>query len=89
MSEKFSVSTSRELFEAIEALKERRDEDRSSLIEVLLREHPMVERQIRRDRDRTAHERSRDPEELKALARSARRQWDKREERGEVAFLDR
>lgn len=91
-AEKFSVSTTSELFDALEALRERREEDRSSLIEILLREHPVVRREIRRQR-RTetgpATKRGRDDEEVRGLARSARRQWEKREARGEVEFLDR
>lgn len=91
-AEKFSISTTQELFEALERLREDRDQDRSSLVEMLLREHPMIEREIQRARRRdrpTDRERGRDPEEIEALARSAKRQWEKREEDGEVAFLDR
>lgn len=86
-SEKFSISTSRELFEALEVLSERRGQSRSDLIEMLLREHPLVEREIRTQRRGRRRERS--PEELDGLVRTARRQWEKRETAGEVAFLDR
>lgn len=91
-TEKFSISTSEELFEALESLREDRDQDRSSLVEMLLREHPMVEDEIRRKRHRRKRPRTtkrRDREELDALTRTARRQWAKREETDEVAFLDR
>ncbi len=91
-SEKFSISTSRELFEALEGLAEARGQSRSDLIEMLLREHPMVEDEIRRRRGRprqAAAKRGRSPEELAGLARAARRQWEKKEDAGEVAFLDR
>ncbi len=89
-SEKFSISTSQELFEALEELCEARGEDRSSLIEMLLREHPMIQRQIRRRRDLPSRRgQGRRFETVQALARTARRQWEKREDRGEVAFLDR
>lgn len=90
-SEKFSISTSPELFEALEALAERRDQDRSSLIEMLLREHPMVEDAIRRRRGRRRRpgtKRDRDETELVLLGRVARAQWDQRAERGEVEILD-
>lgn len=91
-SEKFSVSTSQELFEALEALREDQGRDRSSLIEMLLREHPLVRGEIRRRRQRDRHprrKRDRDDVEIDGLARAAKRQWDKREADGEVAFLDR
>lgn len=91
-TEKFSISTTGELFDALERLRDRRGEDRSSLVEMLLREHPMVRREIqrgRRRRDSTWTKKGRDVEEIRALARSARRQWEKREGSGEVAFLDR
>lgn len=89
-SEKFSISTSPELFEALQALAERRDQDRSSLIEMLLREHPMVEAEIRRGRGRRRRpgtKRGRDEQELVLLGRVARAQWDERAERGEVEIL--
>jgi hypothetical protein len=87
--ERFSISTSEELFEALETLRQQRDQQRSDLVEMLLREHPMVRREIRRARREARTKRGRDPAELSALARSARRQWDKREAAGEVSFLDR
>lgn len=90
MTEKFSVSTSEELFEALEGLRERRGEDRSRLIETVLREHPMVRREIHRQRSSGLPcKGERRSEEIEALARTARRQWALREDEGEVAFLDR
>lgn len=90
--QKFTISTTPELFEAIEALREERGQERSALIEMLLREHPMVEDAIRRRRGQQARPGRRRPgrrDELRALASTARRQWEKRESAGEVAFLDR
>lgn len=91
-SKKVSVSLSPELFAALEALREEQERDRSSLIEMLLREHPMVRRAIHRLRRRGRQEgrkRARDDVEIEGLARAAKRQWAKREAEGEVAFLDR
>lgn len=91
-TEKFSVSTSSELFEALERLRRRRGQPRSDLVEMLLREHPLVRREIRAQRGqgpRARGKKGRASEELRALARAARRQWDKREAAGEVALLDR
>lgn len=89
---KLSISLSAELFEAVEALSQRREEGRSSLLEMLLREHPMIRAEVKRQRragsPRLASK-GRDPTELAALARTARRQWEKREAAGEVAFRDR
>lgn len=89
-SEKFSISTSPELFEALEALAERRDQDRSSLIEMLLREHPMVEAEVRRRRQGPVPglKKGRDLEEIWALARSARRNWRERTRSGKVRIVD-
>lgn len=85
-AEKFSISTSPELFEALEALAEDRDQDRSSLIEMLLREHPMVEDEIRRrrGRGRPRAKRGRDEKELDLLARTVRSRWQRRKAREEV-----
>lgn len=90
--EKFSVSTSRELFDALETLRSRREEDRSSLIEMLLREHPMVRDQIQRERRKgrgPRTKRGRERTDIETLARIARRRWQEREAAGEVAFVDR
>jgi hypothetical protein len=90
MAEKFSVSTSAELYQALEELCQRRGQSRSQLIEKLLREHPMVRREVRRQRrEQEPPPRRRDPDELHALARAARRRWTRRAQAGEVAFLDR
>lgn len=85
-AEKFSISTSPELFAALEAVADRRDQDRSSLIEMLLREHPLVEQEIRRRRGRGVPRgrRGRDERELDLLARTIRTQWERRKEQGEV-----
>lgn len=91
-SEKFSISTSEELFDAIERLRASRGQGRSDLLEMLLREHPMIEREIQRQRQKAAAaetKRGRNPEEITGLARAARRQWEKKEDAGKVAFLDR
>lgn len=45
-SAKFSVSLTPELYHAIESLVAERDEDRSSIIEHLLREHKLIMRKI-------------------------------------------
>lgn len=91
-AKKFSISTTQELFDALEELRDRRGQGRSDIIEMLLREHPMVDQEIARRRMEQGppgSKKERSPEELRALARTARRQWAKRQASGEVAFLDR
>ncbi len=89
-SKKVSISMSPELYQALECIQEDRNQDRSSLIEMLLREHPLLQRKIRHQRRATGPP-PKPPrtDTIQALARTARRQWEKREAQGEVSFLDR
>ena len=50
MVTRLTVSLSSELAEALDALRDQRKESRSSVVETLLREHPMVERAVRKVR---------------------------------------
>lgn len=89
---KFSISTSQELFDALEALRDRHSRDRSSLVEMLLREHPAVRHEIRRSRQQARApetKRGRDRETIRTLGRVAGRRWESQEASDEVAFLDR
>lgn len=82
---KFSVSLSAELARALGLLADERSEDRSRLIETLLRESPLVQDRIRELRTGpTGLKKGRDPEELRLLARVARRAWNRRMAAGRV-----
>lgn len=81
---KLSVSFTEELASTVRDLSERRGEDLSRLLEILLREHPDVARAVRERRERR---KERAPEELRMLARAARRLWEERVESGRVRVL--
>lgn len=84
------MSVSPELAEALDDLAADRDEDRSSLVEILLREHPLVRRavQTRRRRDR-AGQRDPDLKEAVLSGRVAGRAWESKVESGEVRIRER
>lgn len=83
---KLSVSLSHELADALDALADERGDDRSRLVEVLLREHPMVRRRIRRSRREDEED---DLKEAVLAGRAAARSWERRTEAGEVRVRDR
>lgn len=89
-SVKRSISLSPELAEALDEMAKEQGLDRSKLVEILLRENPSLQRRIQRKRGggpaRT--KRGRSMTELSFLAKAARRQWEKKEEEGEVRFLE-
>lgn len=83
---KLSVSLSTELADALDELARSRDEERSRLMETLLREHALVERAIAKGRGvgPPGTKRGRDPRELVLVGRAAGRIWDERERAGRV-----
>lgn len=82
---KFSISLSRELQESLTRLARQRGEERSRLIETLLRENPLVQATIRELRQAGPEtKRGRPLEKLLVLARAARRDWDRRVASGQV-----
>lgn len=87
-SAKLSVSLSRELEQALGALAQKRGEDRSRVIETLLRENPLVAEEIRRRRAVAAGpprlKKGRSVDELLLLARVAREGFDRRLREGKV-----
>lgn len=81
-----------ELAQALDELAAERDEDRSRLVEILLREHPLVHRRIQRRRDRGPGReggRRSDLKEAVLTGRAAGRRWERRTEDGEVRVRGR
>lgn len=85
---KFSISVTAELEVALKALATRRGEDRSRLIETLLRENPLVASEIRSLRTASegppALKKGRSMEELVLLGRVARESLAQRLASGKV-----
>lgn len=73
-----------ELSLAIEQLAKEREEERSRVIETLLREHPYVQEKISRLREIPALKKGRPPEEMERIIGAARREMDRRFATGEV-----
>ncbi len=90
-SSKFSISVTPELARALDQLAKERKDDRSRLIEMLLRENPLVNSRVRvlRGPANPGTKNGRDIEKLLALGRIARRQWDAKVKAGQVGFLGR
>lgn len=87
---KLSISLSPELADALDALAGERGDDRSRLVEILLREHPLVARRIRRSRGAMPPtKRGRSLEELKLAGKVARAAWERRVASGEVEVRGR
>jgi predicted transcriptional regulator len=86
---KLSISLTPELADALDALAEDRDEDRSRLVEILLREHPLVSDRIRsrRARDRPGDERL-GLKEAVLVGRAAGRRWERRTSEGEMELRE-
>jgi predicted transcriptional regulator len=88
---KFSVSVTPELELALRALATRRGEDRSRLIETLLRENPLVGAEIGRlrgaDGGPPGLKKGRSIEEIRVLVRLARRRWERRTQSGQVRIV--
>lgn len=82
-SRKLSMSLTPELADALDRLAGRRGEDRSRLVETLLREHPLVREAVQVQRG-LGTKRGRSLDEVRALAKVARHQWKRRLEQGEV-----
>lgn len=88
VTQKLSISLTPELAETVRDLAERREEDVSRLIEIALRESPLVTQAIARRRRAASPPRTRrgrDPEELRLLGEMARRSWASRLASGEVS----
>lgn len=77
-----------ELAEAVNRLQVRRGEERSRLVETLLRENPLVGEEIRSIRAGPSLRKGKDPKELARLIRAARTNWDRRVKSGQVKVLD-
>lgn len=93
MTERFTVRLwlDDETLEALDQLARARRYDRDRTVERLLEIHPLIERNRKMLRGEPVEmaQSSRPIEELRALAREARRRWKAREAAGEVRFLDR
>ncbi len=90
-SSKFSISVTPELARALDQLVQQRQEDRSRLIELLLRENPLVATTVAglRGPVNPGTKNDRSVEKLLALGRIAERQWGARQKAGKVGFLGR
>lgn len=90
-SEKFSISLTPELSRALNRLAKQRKEDRSRLIEILLRENPLVSATVRTERGpaNPGTKNGRDVRKLLALGDLGRRQWESLSAQGKVGFVDR
>lgn len=89
---KLSISLSPELAAVLDILADEQGLDRSRLIEVLLREHPLVSTQVQRRRLEAAVpplKKGRSVEDLMVLARTARAQWDQKVATGKVRVRER
>lgn len=86
-AEKLSITVTPELAAALRALAERRGEDLSRTIEILLRENRLVAEEVEAGRRRDALPRTkkgRDVDELRVLARLGRAQWERAVAEGRV-----
>lgn len=90
-SVKRSISLTPELAEILDRLASERGEDRSRLIEILLRENPTIRREVQDRRQATAPplKRGRSLTELKLLARTAQAQWERDAASGKVRLPGR
>lgn len=89
-SVKRSLSLSPELAQALDEMVDEQGTNRSQLVEILLRENPTVQRRIDALRTRRSGrtKKGRSMTELEFLARSAKRQWEKKEAAGDVKILE-
>ncbi len=90
-STKFSISVTAELAGALAQLAKERRDDRSRLIEMLLRENPLVAAKVSalRGPANPGTKNGRDIEKLLALGRIAQRQWRMKVDAGKLGFLAR
>lgn len=87
--QKLSISLSPELASVLRELARSRRDDVSRLVEILLRENPLVAARVDAARRPPATKRGRDPAKLLALGRAAARAWERRARRGEVRIRGR
>ncbi|MBI2077705.1 MAG: hypothetical protein HYT80_04940 [Euryarchaeota archaeon] len=83
-----SISLSQELLDALNRLKDRRGEERSRLVETLLRENPYVLDEIRQVREAPRFKKGRSPSELDRLVRFGRRRLERQLRSGRVTWPD-
>jgi hypothetical protein len=87
---RFTISVSQELADALDDLQQRRGDERSRLVETLLRENPLIRGAIERQRDDPlvpGTKKGRDLEKVRALGRAAARNWARKEKEGKVRVL--
>jgi hypothetical protein len=83
-SKAYSITFSDELAKVLESLRIRRGEERSRLLETLLRENPMVQDEIRALRTMPEFRKGRNVEDLQRLLNVSRAQWERRVKTGQV-----
>ena len=86
---KFSISVTPELARALEQLAKERRDDRSRLIEMLLRENALIAAKVAdlRGPANPGTKNGRDIEKLLAIGRLARRQWEMQVKAGKVGIV--
>lgn len=84
--QRMTVSVSDELVQALDALAKRRNESRSSLVELLLREHPLLARQVQVGRQSMPLRPGRSLEKVLAIADQGRRNRDAAIDAGVLRF---
>ncbi len=85
---KFSISVSPELDVTLSRLATERGEDRSRLIETLLRENPLIQQSIQAARATPSLKKGRDLQELLLLGRVARQAWERRLSSRELRIIE-
>ena len=83
-----SVSLSAELADALDRLRVRRSEERSRLVETLLRENPYVLDEIRSLRAEPSLKKGRAPEDFDRLVRFGKARMEQRRKSGQVKWRD-
>lgn len=84
---RLSLSVSPELDRALRTAAKEQDTEVSRLAEALLRENPVIQRQIDALRGTTARtKRGRPLDKIRVLARAADAQWQERVRRGQVKY---
>lgn len=85
-SKQVTITLTPELAGVLDRLAEIWGMERSRLVETLLREHPRIRETVEVWRSAPPTKKGRPLADLMALARSARRQWNKKVASGTVAY---
>lgn len=81
-----TLSASQELIDVLDALAARRNDNRSAIVEMLLREHPLVRAQVDQARRPSGLRAGRSIEKVLALAAVSRQARERAEREGRIVF---